>query len=239
MNTDKVNLVETFWSIKGEGPLTGKPMYFVRFAGCDNCLGFSSFIDDRTGKAARICTNFDGTSFACDTNFEAKESLTIEQLTERISRHYYSLARFNYVVITGGEPLVESNHPNLLALEQLLIQELRVPIVFHIETNGKHPIPEFRHSHHITCSPKAGYNIETLRQAHELRFMIFGKTKLESIDTLVNMATTREPRKDIRISPYATPEGIDQEALNNCLDILRLRPTWTLNVQIHKVINVL
>jgi organic radical activating enzyme len=85
----KYPIVETFYSLKGEGRWTGTPMFFVRLAGCNlNC------------------------SF-CDTPFEANEHLTISELLERVQR---TSAR--RVVLTGGEPSIHDLIPLLRRLRQ-------------------------------------------------------------------------------------------------------------------------
>jgi len=71
-------IAEIFDSIKGEGPKTGIPMTFVRFAGCNLSCKF------------------------CDTNHMEKMQVTEDDLIDTL-RHM----RPTWVVLTGGEPLLQ------------------------------------------------------------------------------------------------------------------------------------
>ncbi len=71
-----------FWTIQGEGHLTGQGMVFLRFAGCSvGCAG-------------------------CDTNYTARLRFTPEQVTELVLRGFPSEihGRNRWVWLTGGEP---------------------------------------------------------------------------------------------------------------------------------------
>jgi 7-carboxy-7-deazaguanine synthase len=85
-----LNVSELFYSIQGEGRLAGVPSVFVRLAGCDLRCRW------------------------CDTPqaMEAShgQDITIEQIVSQISA--YECAN---VVVTGGEPLLAPELPDLLA----------------------------------------------------------------------------------------------------------------------------
>ncbi|MFM7824377.1 MAG: 7-carboxy-7-deazaguanine synthase QueE, partial [Bacteroidota bacterium] len=77
--TSSLPVMESFYTIQGEGAHTGKAAFFIRLAGCD--VG---------------CT-------WCDVkdswNADLHPSITIEKLLEDASEH-----PANMVVVTGGEP---------------------------------------------------------------------------------------------------------------------------------------
>jgi 7-carboxy-7-deazaguanine synthase len=79
LSTEKLPVVETFYSIQGEGLHTGKPAFFIRLGGCDVC-----------------CT-------WCDEKLAWDESLypllPVGQIVENISK-----TKAQSVVVTGGEP---------------------------------------------------------------------------------------------------------------------------------------
>jgi organic radical activating enzyme len=78
----KNNLLETFFSLQGEGIKIGTPSVFARFAGCNlNCPW-------------------------CDTKYSLEEVPTIP-LSE--FRRIVQATRVNDIVITGGEPLLNQD----------------------------------------------------------------------------------------------------------------------------------
>ena len=71
----KYTINETFYSLKGEGIHTGKPMFFIRFAGCNLVCDF------------------------CDTLHQTGTTMTLEELLGLVRN-----SPANHVVLTGGEP---------------------------------------------------------------------------------------------------------------------------------------
>jgi 7-carboxy-7-deazaguanine synthase len=111
-----MRLLEHYTSIQGEGPNTGLPIQFVRFAGCNmKCPGWP-----------------------CDTpqaifpkEFSGKfEDITPEEIVLRC-QHYP-----RRVCLTGGEPFLQ---PNMGHLINLFIEQGFDVDIF---TNGSFPIPE-------------------------------------------------------------------------------------------------
>ncbi|MCF7956870.1 MAG: 7-carboxy-7-deazaguanine synthase QueE [Phycisphaerae bacterium] len=84
-----MHISEIFYSIQGEGHLAGRPSSFIRLAGCPLRCRW------------------------CDTKYAQSahdaESLTVEQIIERVNSHHCG-----YIVVTGGEPLVAAELPELL-----------------------------------------------------------------------------------------------------------------------------
>ncbi|MCL2327206.1 MAG: 7-carboxy-7-deazaguanine synthase QueE [Bacteroidetes bacterium] len=76
-------IVETFYSLQGEGFHTGKAAYFIRFGGCTVCCGW------------------------CDVkeswNPHVHPRLSNEQIVDEILSH-----KAHAVVVTGGEPLMHN-----------------------------------------------------------------------------------------------------------------------------------
>jgi 7-carboxy-7-deazaguanine synthase len=240
MSTDSILIAETFYSIKGEGPLTGRPMFFVRLAGCP--LGRVQLASKAVpkvlncrGNKAMICTNFDGQKFYCDTEYHSTRSMDINELYSIIRIHYLNNNRFNYLVITGGEPFVESNHKFLLRLEEKIVRDFQDPLKLYFETSGTQPVPPFRYKDRIfiSCSPKEGYLYETLNQADEIRLTIGPKTRI------THFIDYYSENPYIRLSPLSIGKDLDPKSLQRCLDILKEYPNWTLNVQLHKLLNIL
>ena len=91
---------EVFYTLQGEGPLTGEPSVFVRLAGCNlKC-------------------------FWCDTDFESSTwQPSLDELLQRIAAARPACA--DLVVVTGGEPFRQNIAP---LVGRLLDRNLRVQI---------------------------------------------------------------------------------------------------------------
>lgn len=80
------NLVEIFESLQGEGRNSGRPVVFVRFAGCNLACPW------------------------CDTDVKGRFSLSLEDLVREIAGY-----RAKSVILTGGEPTLVKEMPALVA----------------------------------------------------------------------------------------------------------------------------
>lgn len=102
-----MRVTEIFFSIQGEGTRAGRPCVFVRFTGCDlRCV-------------------------YCDTAyaFHGGEELTREEILRRISVH-----PCRFVLLTGGEPMLQKDLPELA--RELLARGYEVAV----ETHGQRPL---------------------------------------------------------------------------------------------------
>lgn len=91
-----MNIVEIFYSLQGEGRLTGVPSVFIRIAGCPvGCVW-------------------------CDTKYawdnSAGEDLSVEEILSRMGNllPIKNLTIQNFIVVTGGEPMINQHLPLLL-----------------------------------------------------------------------------------------------------------------------------
>ena len=78
-------LVEIFESLQGEGRNTGRPVVFVRFAGCNLSCPW------------------------CDTDVSRRFALSLEELVAEVKSF-----RAKSVILTGGEPTVQEGMPELV-----------------------------------------------------------------------------------------------------------------------------
>jgi 7-carboxy-7-deazaguanine synthase len=101
-----MRVTEIFFSIQGEGTRAGRPCVFVRFTGCDLRCGY------------------------CDTAyaFHGGADLTRAQILEEVARH-----PCRFVLLTGGEPLLQRELPELA--RDLLARGYEVAV----ETHGQRP----------------------------------------------------------------------------------------------------
>lgn len=143
-----------FYTLQGEGPFSGEPAFFIRLAGCN----FGA-------KANGVC-------LWCDTAFhlDSGKRMSFDQLLHEANFSFppfYPKAHRPLVVITGGEPTLQRNLPNLV--EVLFNEGYRVQI----ETNGtgRTVIDELieRDQCTVIISPKAsrkGYGKLKLEEKH-------------------------------------------------------------------------
>jgi 7-carboxy-7-deazaguanine synthase (Cx14CxxC type) len=132
---------EVFYTLQGEGLQAGKPAVFCRFAGCNLWSGRES---DRATAVCRFCdTDFVGT----DGTLGGKYA-TADSLADRIlSLWPADDQRHRFVVMTGGEPLLQVDDALIDALHA---RAFRIAV----ETNGTITAPEG--IDWLCVSPKAG-----------------------------------------------------------------------------------
>ena len=97
---------EIFKTLQGEGAQTGRPAVFCRFAGCNLACAF------------------------CDTDFTGGDAFaTTQSLVDAIEREWQGPAGHRFVVLTGGEPLLQVDGP---LIGQLHARGFEIAV----ETNG-------------------------------------------------------------------------------------------------------
>jgi 7-carboxy-7-deazaguanine synthase (Cx14CxxC type) len=145
---------EIFKTLQGEGGQTGRTAVFCRFAGCNLWSGRE---DDRSAAVCRFCdTGFVGTDGTSGGRYA-----TPELLVERIARVWDGPATRRFVVLTGGEPLLQVD---TALLEALHAEKFEIAV----ETNGTIEPPEG--IDWICVSPKAGADLKLCR-GHELKLV--------------------------------------------------------------------
>ncbi|MBN1795201.1 MAG: 7-carboxy-7-deazaguanine synthase QueE [Sedimentisphaerales bacterium] len=102
---------EIFYSLQGEGGLAGVPSVFIRLAGCP------------------LKCKWCDTSYAF--SYDAGEDLSVEQIIEKVKAF-----NCNHFVVTGGEPLVDSDLTERAGLRDLLDELKRQGGHITIETSG-------------------------------------------------------------------------------------------------------
>jgi len=203
---------EIYSTIQGEGFHTGRPAVFLRFAGCNLWSGRE---EDR---ASAVCD-------FCDTDFVGVDGPGGGKFTDApdLARAARSegerTAHPGFIVITGGEPMLQLDRPLIDALH---VEGFEIAI----ETNGTLPVP--REVDWITVSPKAGADF-VQRQGHELK-LVYPQPELlpERLSGL---------RFDhYFLQPMDGPERDRNTAL--AVDFCRRHPRWKLSLQTHKYLGI-
>ena len=119
---DDANRPEIFYSLQGEGPFTGRPSVFIRLSICNL---FCTWCD------TAYTWNWIGSSFNHTQNIKylPQKEQCVVSIDDIL--HQIKLFQCRYIVLTGGEPLIQQK--NLIPLlEQLNHQGYTIDI----ETNG-------------------------------------------------------------------------------------------------------
>ena len=132
---------EIFYTLQGEGLHAGRPAVFCRFAGCNLWSGREA---DRATAVCKFCdTDFVGTDGSLGGKYGEARTLA-----EGIASLWPVAAKTNrFVVLTGGEPLLQVDSALIDALHE-------VGFKVAVETNGTVKAPEG--IDWICMSPKAG-----------------------------------------------------------------------------------
>jgi len=199
---------EIYYTLQGEGANTGRPAVFLRFAGCNLWTGRE---EDR---ASAICQ-------FCDTDFVGGAKFANAQLlAEEVASQWFGNGTSKrFVVVTGGEPLLQLDEPLIASLHALGFE-------IAVETNGTLEAPTG--IDWICMSPKAGTVIKQ-RSGNELKLVYpqHGITPAE---------LERLKFKHFFLQPMDGPElGTNTElATRYCLE----HPRWRLSLQTHKLLGI-
>ena len=203
---------EIFKTLQGEGRHAGRAAVFCRFAGCNLWSGREQ---DRADAACSFCdTDFVGTSGPGGGRFASADALADE-----IERYWGETSRGRFVVLTGGEPLLQVDEALTAALHARRFE-------IAIETNGT--LPAISGLDWLCVSPKAG---SALRQTsgNELK-LVFPQPGLEP-DQVQDLEFDH-----FLLQPMDGPEleANTAAAIAYCL----AHPKWRLSLQTHKLIGI-
>jgi 7-carboxy-7-deazaguanine synthase len=206
---------EIYYTIQGEGANTGRPAVFCRFSGCNLWTGRE---EDRSTAICNFCdTDFYGTDGPGGGKFS-----TAEEVADAIAVRWPSNGQATshpFVVLTGGEPLLQLDEELLAALHHRGME-------IAVETNGTVVPPSG--IDWICVSPKAGSEL-ILRSGHELK-LIFPQRGAEP------HLFASLPFQHFFLQPMDGPErGKNTEsAMRYCLE----HPHWKLSLQTHKFLGL-
>lgn len=203
---------EMFYSLQGEGRHAGRPAVFCRFAGCNLWSGRES---DRATAACTFCdTDFVGTDGLGGGRFDGAVALA-----EAIEGMWGGVGGKRFVVLTGGEPLLQVDDALVSALHEADFE-------IAIETNGTIPVES--PIDWITVSPKGTTSLAQ-KSGNELK-LVFPQNNVDpaSFEDLAFdhflLQPMDGPARDSNIA----------DAIAYCLR----RPKWKLSLQTHKYMSI-
>jgi 7-carboxy-7-deazaguanine synthase (Cx14CxxC type) len=203
---------EIFLTLQGEGAHAGRAAVFCRFAGCNLWSGRE---EDRAKAVCTFCdTDFVGTDGTLGGRFASAD-----ELADTIAAQWTGDDANRYVVLTGGEPLLQ--------VDQALIDALhRRGFAVAVETNGTIIPPDGMDW--ICVSPKAGAEL-ALKRGHELKLVYPQAGALP--EEFANLDFER-----FSLQPMDGPEAAENTA--RAIDYCLRHPRWRLSVQTHKTLGI-
>jgi len=194
---------EIFYSVQGEGELTGVPSVFIRTAGCN-----------------LRCT-------WCDTKYSSwepeGEQIPVDSVVEQVQRY-----PARHVVLTGGEPMIAKQLPELASRLRALGLHITIETAGTVAPEGiacdlASLSPKLRHSTPAPgeISPEWIARHEMLRlQPHvldawlqaypfQLKFVVARREDLVEIEALLGSLQTPVPPHKVLLMP----EGIDASGI--------------------------
>jgi 7-carboxy-7-deazaguanine synthase (Cx14CxxC type) len=202
---------EIFLTLQGEGAHAGRAAVFCRFSGCNLWTGRE---EDRAGA---VCT-------FCDTDFVGMDGTlggryaTADDLAETVAAQWTGTGS-RYVVLTGGEPLLQVDDALVAALHAR-------GFTIAIETNGTVDPPDG--IDWICVSPKAGANLR-IRKGHELK-LVYPQDENRPED-FAALAFER-----FSLQPLDGPDIAENTA--RAIEYCLRHPQWRLSVQTHKTLGI-
>ncbi|HMQ19235.1 MAG TPA: 7-carboxy-7-deazaguanine synthase [Sphingopyxis sp.] len=199
---------EIFLTLQGEGAQAGRRAVFCRFPGCNLWTGREN---DRAKAVCKFCdTDFVGTDGTLGGKYRAAAALA-----EMIAATWGEGGDDRYVVLTGGEPMLQ--------VDAALIDALHAQgFTIAIESNGTLPIP--RSIDWICVSPKAG---STLVQTSGDELKLVWPQPGSDVAALAQLDFTHR-----LVQPLDDPHAADN--VQACIDLVMADPRWRLSLQTHK-----
>ena len=203
---------EVFLTLQGEGAHTGRAAVFCRFAGCNLWSGREA---DRMSAQCGFCD----TDFVGVDGTRGGRYVSAQDLVDVIENEWGASRDHRFVVMTGGEPLLQ--------VDGHLLDALRARgFTLAVETNGTiDPPPGLDW---ICVSPKAGTELR-IRSGHELK-LVFPQPSAPP-EAFAGLAFER-----FSLQPMDGPHLADNAALAvaYCLS----HPQWRLSLQTHKTLRI-
>ena len=196
---ESLPIMEAFYTIQGEGFHKGSASYFIRTGGCD------------------VGCHWCDVKESWDEN--SHPIISVEEIVKK------SAGFSDFVVVTGGEPLMWNMNPLTKALKKIGKKT-------HIETSGAYPLTG--NWDWVCLSPKkAKLPIEdAYNYAHELKIIIYNNHDFK-------FAEQEAKKVNKNAILYLQPEWSNREEMMPLMvGFIKKNPKWRISLQTHKYLNI-
>lgn len=210
-------VMESFYTLQGEGFHQGKAAYFIRLAGCDvGCV----WCDVKDSWDAEKHPKFSITEIVR----KAVDEVSGSRFPVTSNRQLVT-SNLPIVVVTGGEPLMHDLTELTKALHEAGFQT-------NIETSGSSPLSG--EWDWICLSPKKfkAPLPELVLHVHELKVVIFNKSDFDWAEQYAELVS---PQCKLFLQPEWDKAA---QVTPLIIEYIKANPQWELSLQIHKYINV-
>ena len=200
ISLDKLPIMEAFYTLQGEGFHQGRAAYFIRLGGCDVGCHWCDVKESWNADLHPLTK-------ISDLVIQAKSS------------------ECNFVVITGGEPVMYD-------LSQLTQELHKEGIELAIETSGAYPLSG--QWHWICLSPKKNKPPleEYYSKANELKVIIYNKNDFK-------WAEEHAAKVNSNCKLYLQVEWSKRNKLNEeLIAYIKNNPKWRISTQSHKYLDI-
>jgi organic radical activating enzyme len=246
-------VVETFYSLQGEGMYAGTAAFFIRLAGCPVKCAYCDEMR-RWDAAKYLLKSAEELAVEAATTIEVATSATVTTSATTATTVEAATTKAQIAIITGGEPTIHNLAPLTNALKAKNINT-------HLETAGIKPLTGTWD--HITLSPKR--NMPPLKEyyakANEIKVVIESendfivaeqqreqvkRAKWQSPQTHQPSPQAHQPSPQAQ-QPFAKaqqrfllqPEWNNRVAITaTIINYIKQNPQWQLSLQIHKYIDI-
>jgi len=203
---------EMFLTLQGEGVNAGRRAVFVRFAGCNLWSGREV---DRASAVCRFCdTDFVGTDGVGGGKFADADALA-----EAVAGHWGAGQNRRFVVLTGGEPMLQ--------IDDAIVDALHAHgFEIAMESNGT--LPAHPGIDWVCVSPKAGSTV-VQRSGDELK-LVWPQAGSDP-DAMEGWDF-----RHFLVQPMDDARGAANVAA--AVDFAMARPKWRLSLQTHKALGL-
>ena len=206
LNNTTLNITEIFYSLQGEAKEVGIPTVFVRLTGCP------------------LRCNYCDTAYA----FKGNNPLSIQHILDEVAQY-----NAQYVCVTGGEPMAQSNCLKLL--DSLIVSGYNVSM----ETSGSIDITPVNTKVSIVMDIKTPSsteehqnryeNLPILKSKDQLKFVIASRSDFDWCNEILD---NHEVESEILFSPvYESLKPVELAEW-----ILEKKLKVRLQVQLHKLL---
>ncbi len=214
LTTKSYAVKEIFLTLQGEGVHSGRRAVFLRFTGCNLWTGLEK------DRAAAICQ-------FCDTDFVGMDGVNggrydANGLADKVAAIWGAGEVHRYVVITGGEPMLQVDADLVAALHA---REFTVAI----ESNGT--IAAETTIDWICISPKAGSEV-VQRSGNELKLVWpqagSNTDEMETWDFAHHLIQPMDSGSDL----------VNAANVAAATAFVQANPKWRLSLQNHKILGL-